>query len=599
MNMRRLPLLTLLLIFATALPSMAQDHSVDFNPAGISFAQGRSWTHTLFGQRPITVAPINLANSSRLQGLLRGGKLYLSLNDAIALALENNLDIAIERFNLPIADTGILQAKSGASPGGVSTGISSGTPGGGAGGGGGAVAVVGGGGPAVPNFDPTLSTNFSMADNVQPPGHSTLGSSSFGTTAPLQSHNTLADFSFNKGFVTGGTVSLGYSNTRSSSSAFAPQVSSGISFSFSQPLLQGFGIELNTRNQVTAKDDRELADIAFSQQVMSTVAQIEDLYWNAVTANQAVRNAQESVDYAQTTLNNTQRQVEVGTMAPLQTTQAKATLATSQQALIAAQNTLEYDALLLKNAVTKNMADPTLADADVVTTDSLNVVPNEPILPASDLVKLALQYRPELAETRINMSISKMNIKASKDLLKPTLNLIGGYNANSVQPTYGSTFGDVFAGNFPSYSVGFNLQIPLTNHSGQASVARAQLQMQQAHLQQQQQINNIVISVEQARFTLESSRAQVLAAGQAVTFNRETVDADQKRLELGATTLTQVLLDQSNLTAANANLVTAESTYAQAKVSLEQLTGRTLAANRISILDAENGKVTQMPQANF
>jgi outer membrane protein TolC len=224
---------------------------------------------------------------------------------------------------------------------------------------------------------------------------------------------------------------------------------------------------------------------------------------------------------------------------------------------------------------------------------------NEPIEPASDLVKLALQYRPELAETRINLSISEMSLKATENELKPSLNLTGSYNANSLQPNYGATFGNVFGNTFPSYAVGLNLQLPLRNRSAQADVARAELSLQQSYLQQQQQINNIVISVEQARFTLESSRAQVLAASQAVTFNRETVDADQKRLQLGATTLTQVLLDQSNLTAANANLVTAESSYAQAKVSLEQLTGRTLAANRISILDAENGKVTQMPQANF
>src|SRR6185312_15450303 len=194
--------------------------------------------------------------------------------------------------------------------------------------------------------------------------------------------------------------------------------------------------------------------------------------------------------------------------------------------------------------------------------------------------------------------ISEMSLKATKNELKPILNLVGSYNANSLQPGYGKTFTDVFAGNYPSYAVGLNLQIPLRNRSAQADVARAQLQLQQSYLQQQQQINNIVISVEQAQFALQSSRAQVLAAQDAVTLNRETLDADQKTLDLGATTVTQVLTDQSNLTSAENTLVATQSTYIQNKVNIERLTGRTLVANRISVLDAENGKVTQMPHAN-
>jgi len=622
MTMRKLSLLSILpLLVVLVVPSRAQDHSIDKNPEGINFAVGRNWTHTLFGQAPLTVANLDLSNSSRVNGLIRDGKMYLSLDDAIALALENNLDIAIQRYNLPIADTDILRAKSGTAPRGVSTGVVSGTPGGGGAttgaagasgagaggtstGAGGAGAGAGGivtstigGGPGVPQLDPALNANFSISDNVQPQGSVVL------TGIPtVQSHSTLADFTFSKGFLTGGSINVGYNNDRSSTNStrnlFNPQLTSGLTFSFSQPLLQGFGIELNSRNLITAKDNREIADIAFSQQVMATVAQVEDIYWNVVTANESVKVAQESVDLAQKVLNDTQRQVQIGTMAPLQVTQARATLATNQQSLIAAQTNLEYNGLLLKNAVTKNLSDPTLANADVVTTDTISLPANEPIQPASDLVKLALQYRPELAETRINLAISEISLKATKNELLPTLNLVGSYNANSLQQTYGSTFADVFQGNFPSYALGFNLQIPLRNRSAQADVARAQLQLQQSYLQQQQQINNIVISVEQAQFALQSSRAQVLAAQDAVTLNRETLDADQKKLDLGATTVTQVLTDQSNLTTAESNLVNAESAYIQNKVNIERLTGRTLTANRISVLDAENGKVTQMPHAN-
>lgn len=621
MNMRRPALLSLtaLAVFA-ALPLAAQSRAVDYNPQGINFSKGRPWTQTLFGQSPIGVAPLQLANSPRVHSLLHDGKLYLSLNDAIALALENNLDIAIQRYNLPIADTDILRAKAGSTPRGVSTGVVSGTPGGGgattgqagaggtgaggtSAGAGGAGAGAGGivtstlgGGPSVPSLDPTLNANFSLSDAVQPQATNFLTG-----TSTLQSHSGTADFSYNQGFLTGGNISLGYSNSRSSSNNLRnlinPEINSGLSFSFSQPLMQGFGIELNSRNLIQAKDNREIADIAFSQQVMATVAQVEDIYWNVVTASETVKVAQEAVDLSQKILNDTERQVQIGTMAPLQVTQAKATLATNQQTLIADQTNLEFNSLLLKNAVTKNLSDPALATADVVTTNNIQLPANEPIQPVGDLVKLALQYRPELAETRINLAISEMSLKATKNELKPTLNLVGSYNANSLQGTYGKTFGDVFAGNFPSYAAGINLQIPLRNRSAQADVARAELSLQQSYLQQQQEINNIVISVEQAQFALQSTRAQVQAAQQAVALNRETLDADQKKLDLGATTVTQVLTDQSNLTTAESNLVNAQSAYIQNKVNIERLTGRTLEANRISILDAENGKVTQMPRA--
>src|SRR6185437_9982387 len=208
-------LLFLAFLLAAALPISAQDHSIDQNPQGINFAVGRPMIHTIFGQSPIGVAPLNLSNSSRVQGLLRNGKLYLSLDDSIALALENNLDIAIQRFNLPIADTDILRAKAGSTPRGVSTGVVSGTPGGGGAttgaagasgaGAGGIVTSTIGGGPGVPQLDPTLNANFSLDDNVQPQGNIVVSG-----IPTVQSHATVANFSYSQGFLTGGSVNVGY-----------------------------------------------------------------------------------------------------------------------------------------------------------------------------------------------------------------------------------------------------------------------------------------------------------------------------------------------------------------------------------------------------
>ncbi|MGH9484247.1 MAG: hypothetical protein ACRD1F_04255, partial [Terriglobales bacterium] len=267
MMIRRLLLPVFGLLLAGVIPATAQTHKIDVNPDGINFAVGRPWTQTLFGQKPIPVAPLQLNNSPRVMSLIRGGKLYLSLDDAIALALENNLDIAIQRYNLPIADTDILRAKAGSAPRGVSTGVVSGTPGGGgattgvagasgAGAGGTSVGAGGagagaggivtstlGGGPAVPQLDPVLDANFNVTDAVSPSSSKFL--SNLTGLPSTQAHSGVADFTYDQGFLTGGSLSVGYSNTRSSSNStfstlFNPQYSSGLSFSFSQPLLQGF-----------------------------------------------------------------------------------------------------------------------------------------------------------------------------------------------------------------------------------------------------------------------------------------------------------------------------------------------------------------------
>lgn len=633
MNMRRFLILPIL-VLAAALPTVAQTHGIDMSPSGISYAEGRSWWTSFFGQRAMTVAPLNETNSQRVQSLIRDGKMYISINDAVALALENNLDIAIQRFNLPIADTDIMKAKAGGTPSGVSAGVVSGTPGGGGAttgtagatgsgaggtstaaggagaGSGGVVATSAGGGPGTPDLDPTFTSSFGEAyDSVAETSTVLTG------TNQLYSHATTANFTYSQGFLPGTNLSIGFTNDRASNTGLTnllnPVITSGLNVSVSQPLLQGCCVNLNDRNMVIAKNNREIADIAFRQQVEATVAQVEDIYWGLVTASEAVKVSQEAVDLAQRVLGETQHEVQLGTLAPLQIAQAQASLATDQQELIVNQTNYEYQELLLKNAVTKNMNDPVLAAADVIPTDDIVVPANAPIEPIDDLIRDALQYRPELAESRINLTNSQISLDATKNQLLPTANISASYNASGEAgllipgrsvPTllvggYGQTLTNVFDGNFPSYTAGFSYSIPIANHTGEAAVVRAELQLQQSQVQLLQETNNIIISVRQAQYALVQSIAQVQAAQQAVTFDAETMDADQKKLQLGAATLTDVITDQSNLTAAQSNLLNAQSTYIQNKVNLERLTGRTLVDMRISILDAENGKVTQMPQA--
>ena len=650
MMKRRLP--TFCLLLAMAMPALAQKNAqpgsapvrndVDYNPQGISYSEGHPWWKTLFGQSAIPVAPLQLANSSRVQGLLRNGKLYVSLNDAIALALENNLDIAIQRYNLSIADTDILRAKSGSGLRGVSTGIVSGTPGGGGattggagatgGGPGGTTTGVGGagagtqgivttalgGGPTIGNLDPFFQTNLEIQDNTSPQ------TSPFSGTNSLIQHLGVANFSYNQSFLTGTSLSVGYNNTRNSSnntfSLFNPFVNSTFSMGFTQRLLQGFGRGVNSRNIVIARNDRAISDLAFKQQVMATVSQVEDIYWNTVSTEQAVRVAQESVDLAKKILADNQRQVQIGTLAPISVTQAQAQLATNQQQLIVAQTNYQYQQLLLKNAITRNMADPILAATPVVATDQIQVPRVEPVQPVQDLIELALKNRPELGITKINLNNSQISLKALKNGLLPTLDLIGTYNGQAVAGSpqtlgnsifknvtpspqfvggYGQTLSQLFSNNFPGYMVGVSLQIPIFNHSGQADVVNGELGLRQQQLQQRQQTNQIILEVRQAQYTVVQDRAQVEAAQESVRLNRETLNAEQKKFDLGASTVTNVLTDQTNLTQAETNLVNATTAYQEAKVNLNRLTGMTLQADRILLDDAIRGQVTQMPKVSY
>ncbi len=622
----------------------AQQHPIDYSPSGTNYSRGKAWYSTLFGQAPIQVAPVNLANSSRINGLLRNGKLYLSVDDAIALALENNLDIAIQRYNLQIADTDILRARAGQGILGTPTGIVSGTPGGGGpttggagatGGGAGGTSQAAGGagagtsgivtstlgaGPGLPALDPNFTTDFSVEDAVTPQ------TNTFATgTNQAITHTTVGDFSFNKGFLPGTSLSVGFNNSRTTtnnifSSALAPYFNSGLQISVTQPLLQGFGSSINGRNITIAKNNREVSDIAFRQQVMATVSQVEDIYWDYVSAFDAAAVAQDTVKLDQRVLTEDKRQIEIGTLAPITATQESSVLATDQQALIQAQTNLEYQELLLKNAITKNMADPVLASAHVVPTDKVQVPANEPVRPIQDLIRDALEYRPELAQSRINLRNQEISYKAVHNELMPRLDLFANYNAggiagmvapiNSKSPFapntpalapftggWGHAINQAFAGNFPTYQAGITLQIPILNRSAQADVVRSQLELRQDRLQLQQQQNQIILEVRNAQFTLQQDRAAVLAAQQAVKYNQQNSNAFQKEFHLGAATITDVITAQNGLAKARNNLVVALTNYQEAKINLDRLTGRTLTHNRISIRDAENGAVTHMPQA--
>ena len=622
-----------------AQPSAAQPFDLK------EYSQPRSHLNPIGPYTPRTVAQPNLSNTGRFEQLMRDGKLYLSMNDAVALALENNLDIAIARYNLNIADTDIWRANAGSSTRGVNTGIVQGTPGGtgsgigstsngggaggttsGSGGAGsgtaGLVTSTSGVGAAVPSFDPILTGTFEF-DQTRTQAYSPF-------SQPFSdSHSAIWDFGYQQGFHWGTNLSVGFNNTRNTASplsnfqALSTQFNSSFRATLTQPLLSGFGLLPNTRFIRIAKNNREISDVAFRLQVITTVNQIQNIYWDLVNAYENVKVQQDSVGLAQKTLSDNKKQVEIGTLAPIEVVRAQSVVASNQQQLIVAQTNLQLQQLLIKNALSRSLVDPVLADAEVVPTDTMAVPENEPVVPTQELVNQAIAHRAELAESRIDLTNRDINNRSAKNALLPTLNLFAFYQGTGVGGTinpnyicldpnnticssnalpansYGGALGQLVDSTAPNKGVGLQLSIPLRNRSAQADQVRAQLEYRQAQMRLQQQENQIRIEVRQAQFSVQQNRASVESARAAVELGKQSLDAEQKKYGLGASTTTLVLQNERDLTQAQSNLVSANSAYEKARVELDRVTGATLDRLGILMADAERGQVTKMPSVPY
>ena len=607
-----------------------------------------SFPHLLQPYMAKELAQPNLANSPRIDSLLRDGKIYLSIDDAIALALENNLDIDIARYNLNIAAADLLRAKSGANILGVNTGIVQNTPGGGVGGLGGTVGsgtggttVAAGGagtgtnglvnstlgiGSPITSFDPALTGTLQLDKN-------NTESTSALSPVPILAQNTYtANFGYTQGFEWGTALTAGFNNTHlttnNPTSLLSPSLGSNFQFRVTQNLLQGFGSLPNTRFIRIAKNNREISDVAFRLQVLTTVDQIENMYWDLVFAYENVRVQEESLTYSQKALDDAKRQAQVGTVPPIQVVSAQSTVATGQQNLIVAQNNLQLQQLLVKNALSRSIEDPMLAEADVVPTSAVQIPDQEPVVPIQDLIDQALQHRAELAESRIDLSSRAISNKAVRNALLPTLDAFAYYGGSgvggdvalpactttvtircytTVPPPFGNTssvsypgtLSQMFNGTAPDKGVGLSLTIPLRNREAQANEVRSQLEYRQAQVRLHQLENQIRIEVRNAQFDVKQNRAAVQAAQSAVDLARQTLDADQQKLKVGLTTQTAILQDAATLTTGESNLVSAKAAYEKSRIELDRATGLLLDHAGIDVSDASRGQVTHLPNVPY
>lgn len=609
---------------ATSSQTQSSTASPKTAPLGFEMQKSRS---PFNAYSPETVPEPPLANSPRLLGLIRDGKLYLTVKDAIDLALENNLDLAIARYNLPIADTDILRTQAGGFFRGVNTGVVQGTPGGGVGGFGtgapGAGGTSGGAGGAgagasglvqstlgagtpVSSYDPAVTVSVGSEHQTTP-----LANLQIYGVPSLQLNTGQATFGYLQAFPTGTSISFQFSNSRQSTNSpflfLSPATSGMFRFTIQQEILAGFGFGPNLRYLRIARNNKKISDIAFKDQVIATVTQIENIYWDLVSAYEQTQVNEQSSAFAQQTLDNARKQLKLESIPEIDVMRAEAELSRRDQDLTVARTSLQLQETLMKNAVTKNLSDSLLEAMPVIPTDRMQANQVQPASEIQELIAQALQHRPELAETDVDLLNRQISRKAARNALLPSLSLVGFYGGSglagplnplcqgctsSVPVDFAGALGNTFNNSSPDYYIGLNLNIPIRNRVAKADQYRSELEYRQAELRREQLKKQVRIEVRNAQYALEQTGARVDAARKARDLAQRTFDITKKEQELGAGSSYQTLTSQRDLSLAELDLVGAMTSHEKAKVELDRATGATLEHNGIQIQDALNGTVS-------
>ena len=600
-------------------------------PARDRFAYGLTKNYRV---RPIST--INMNNSSRVDSLVRGNILYLSLADAIALALENNIDIEIQRYGPELAKIdfdranagGLLRGVNQTATQGASSAVNFITGGGGLGGG--PVATAGGGGgtalsgtvfqvtgTSIPNLDPVLT--FSTFKGKQ----SSPQSNSFTTGLTALVVNTSSySAGISKQFLTGTGISLNYDDSKVNTNSPTQDLNffnrGNMSINFTQRLLQGFGMAVNNRNIRIARNSMKVSDLVFKQQVINTVSSTVNLYWDLVSFNQNVKVKQQSLAYAERLYSDRKKEVEIGTLAPIEIVRAEAEVARNQQDLTIALTQVLQQETILKNQVSRNgISNPLLATARVVTLDSIAIPEVEALSPIQDLIDLGIKTRPEVEQTRLNIDNTRIGLAGSRSALLPSLDFSASTSARSLagdintvpfapgkqtfnrQPDplfiggYGTAVGQLFRRNFPEYNVGFQLNVPLRNRAALADIANDTLRLRQQELQEQRQLNSIKVDVQNALIALQQARAQFQAAVKNRDLQEQTLSAEQKKYALGSSTVFFVIQAQRDLAVAQQAEVSAMATYSRARTQMDIATGSVLSTHGVSLDEAMSGTVAK------
>jgi outer membrane protein TolC len=596
---------------------------------------------------PAQVPPPSFANSPRLEGLIRAGNLYLPLQDAIALAIENNLDIEYLRFAPRISETELLRARGGGTLRGVPLAAIEAPPG--IGGPGSPLLNVAATGSAplstnvvttisetfpfsggttnlsitsvplsagtpVPLYDPAITGQVVWMHQATPEANPLLAGS--GT---LQTSSVNGLLGLSQSFSPGTQVSINanslYQNTNSTRLIYNPYTTSSLALNIVQPLLRGFGPRMNRRFIRIAKNEQRLSDVTFRQQVISTVDGVIRLYYDLVSLNEDLRVRRDTLKLAQRFYEDNKTRVEAGTLAPIELTRAQAYIAAATQDLVNSEGYVKQQELILKSVLTRRVSDPLVAGIRIVPTDAITIPEREEVRPIQDLIAQAARSRPELESARLQIENSNISLEGSRNELLPEINLIGSAGSAGLSgypnPAFGSSglvpgtpgidignvgspwtsLGQLFAGTYPVYSAGIQLVLPLRNRIAQADYTRDLITVRQAEIRNQQLENQVHLEIEGALVVLQRSRAALDAAVQSRVLQEQSLEIEQEKYAVGLSTNYLILQYQSYVAQARSTEVAARGTYVKAREALGRALGETLENHNISIDDAYRGRL--------
>jgi outer membrane protein TolC len=554
---------------------------------------------------PFVPEPL-LDNSRRLQNLIVDGKLVLALDDAIALALENNLDIAVARYNLPIAQTDLLRAKGGGATRGVagsyqSTTLFSGSLGGGvgsggSGGGSGAGGTLGGGINGVSSAgccDPSLYVGYGWSNAITPLNYTVVSGVPIETT-----HQAVVQAGYSQGFLTGTSFSVGEYSYRLSSntttSLFNPEVVSGLSVGFSQNLLNGFGARANARFIRIARNDVKYSMSVFRQNVINSVAAVMTTYYDLLADQETIRVAQEGLEYAQKLLEGNQAELKIGAVAQYDVLRSQEEVAARQQDLLAAQNVFSQDAQSLKAKISKSFNEE-LATVEIAPSDRLPEPHPDDVPALAEALRQAASHRPEIEQAELNLRNQEYTIQGTRNALLPSLQVFASYSLAGLGGALGPTFANVFQNDYPNLSYGVQLGIPFRNRTAQADAARAVLEQRQLQMKLQDAKNQAVWDVSKAVSAVQQARSTLDATLKLAAVTRQVLGMEQQKFTLASATVEDVITAQRNLATAEGNVVRDRAAYAKALIQYEQATGTLLDRNNIALSEAVEGDVHRAP----
>lgn len=579
-------------------------------------------------QAPQRQAPV-LENSPRFAQLLRAGNLYLTLEDAVQLAIENNLDVEIQRYSRAIADAELLRTRGGGLTRGLALTLNE-MP---AGVGGptsqlltsssrvipgtsvstnplevGALGVVQTNlnitgntalstGTAVPVFDPFFSANFNYAHLSQPQTNLAVAG------APnLITGNTSAGAGYRQGFGSGAAVSAAFTNLRQTTNSirgsYSPYTASAVTLNVTQPLLRGAGFTVNRRFQRQAENEQKIADQLFRQQLINTVYGVTRLYDDFVALSEDVKVKEETLRLAQKLFEDTKAQVEEGALATVEMARANAQVYSTRLDLERARGLLEEQEVILKTVLTRRgTEDAMVRQARVIPVGTLELPPAE-TRDSTELVRIAQENRPDLSTAGLQLLNSELSLKGARNAIKPQVDIVafatnnglaGEVNPLAVTPDttftggYGTALGQIFRRDYPSYGAGLQIDLPLRNRVAQADLARDEIQFKQTRIREQQLRNQARLEVEDALIAQRRAKAAYEAAIQARVYQEESLKAEQAKFDVGASTSYLVIQFQSFLAQARSTEVAARGAYVKARAALQRATGTILTDYHISV----------------